>query len=142
MVGDAPFFNQLFAMGGTQFGIPLRGYDEFSITPRGFDPTAATGIARPGAFGKAFLTMTGEVGARLAQPFYVAAFYDAGNVWARATAFNPTRLLRGAGLGVSVISPLGPIGIDLGYGFDRLDAAGRPAPRWNVSFRIGQPFQQ
>jgi outer membrane protein insertion porin family len=23
--GDAPFFNQLFAMGGTQFGIPLRG---------------------------------------------------------------------------------------------------------------------
>jgi hypothetical protein len=44
----APFFNQLFAMGGTQFGIPLRGYDEFSITPRGFDPTAAAGLRTPG----------------------------------------------------------------------------------------------
>ena len=142
VVGDAPFFNQLFSMGGTQFGIPLRGYDEFSVTPRGFDPTGSVGIARPGAFGKSFLAMSAEVGARLAQPFYVAAFYDAGNVWSRAAAFNPTRLLRGAGLGVSIVSPLGPIGIDFGYGLDRVDALGRPAPRWKVSFRIGQTQQQ
>ena len=40
--GDAgPHFRQLFSMGGTQFGIPLRGYDEFSITPMGFDSTAS-----------------------------------------------------------------------------------------------------
>src|SRR3989475_5015701 len=44
--------------------------------------------------------MTGEVGARLSQMFYVAAFYDAGNVWARAGQFNPTRLFRGAGIGI------------------------------------------
>ena len=43
--GKSPFFDQLFTMGGTQFGIPLRGYDEFSITPKGYDPNAAGGQA-------------------------------------------------------------------------------------------------
>ena len=38
--GDAgPFFTELYSMGGVQFGIPLRGYEEFAITPDGFDPT-------------------------------------------------------------------------------------------------------
>jgi outer membrane protein insertion porin family len=37
--GDAgPFYQDLYALGGVQYGIPLRGYDEFSITPNGFDP--------------------------------------------------------------------------------------------------------
>src|SRR5207253_84918 len=81
---NSPFIDQLFTMGGTQYGIPLRGYDEFSITPHGFDPSASGGQASARAFGKTYLAMTGGVGARLSQMFYVAAFYDAGNVWARA----------------------------------------------------------
>lgn len=140
--GDAPFFNQLFAMGGTQFGIPLRGYDEFSITPRGFDPTTAGGIANPRAFGKAYLAMTGEVGIRLSAQLYLSTFVDAGNVWANAADYNPTRLFRGAGVGVSMVSPVGPLGLALAYGFDRQDASGRPAPGWKVHFSIGTLFNQ
>ena len=140
--GDAPFFNQLFTMGGTQFGIPLRGYDEFSITPRGFDPTTAGGIASPRAFGKAFLAMTGEVGVRISGAFYLSTFFDAGNVWANAADFNPTRLMRGAGVGLSMVSPVGPLGVALGYGFDRRDASGQPAPGWKVHFIIGTLFNQ
>lgn len=138
--GDAPFFDQLFTLGGTQFGIPLRGYDEFSITPRGFDPNARTGRASAGAFGKAFFAMTGEVGLRLSQMFYVSTFFDAGNVWNRAGQFNPTRLFRGAGVGLAVISPLGPIGIDYAYGFDRTDQNGRPDPGWKLHFKLGNFF--
>jgi outer membrane protein insertion porin family len=138
--GDSPFFDQLFTMGGTQYGIPLRGYDEFSVTPGGFDPLARSGQAQAGSFGKAFFLMTGEVGARLSQMFYVSAFYDAGTVWARAGEFNPTRLFRGAGVGVSIISPLGPIGIDYAYGFDRTDTFGRPAPGWKLHFKLGNFF--
>src|SRR5204863_443595 len=84
--------------GGVQYGIPLRGYDEFSVTPHGYDPSATNGQATAASFGKAYLVMTGEVGARLSQMFYVSAFFDAGNVWARAGEFDPTRLFRGAGL--------------------------------------------
>ncbi|OLD01498.1 MAG: outer membrane protein assembly factor BamA [Gemmatimonadetes bacterium 13_1_40CM_3_69_22] len=138
--GASPFIDQLFTMGGTQYGIPLRGYDEFSITPHGFDPSASNGQASASAFGKTYLAMTGEVGARLSQMFYVAAFYDAGNVWARAGQFNPTRLFRGAGIGISIISPLGPIGIDWAYGFDRTDGLGRPNPGWKLHFKLGNFF--
>ena len=138
--GNSPFIDQLFTMGGTQYGIPLRGYDEFSVTPHGFDPSASSGQASASAFGKTYLAMTGEVGARLSQMFYVAAFYDAGNVWARAGQFNPTRLLRGAGIGLSIISPLGPIGIDWAYGFDRTNLLGQPAPGWKLHFKLGNFF--
>src|SRR2546425_2427316 len=65
--GNSPFFDQLFTMGGTQYGIPLRGYDEFAITPQGYDPTASNGQAKSSAFGKAYLAMTGEIRARLSQ---------------------------------------------------------------------------
>ena len=47
--GDAgPFFTELYSLGGVQYGIPLRGYDEFSITPNGFDPSASGNQAQPG----------------------------------------------------------------------------------------------
>jgi len=138
--GNSPFFDQLFTMGGTQYGIPLRGYDEFSVTPHGYDPRATNGQARSDAFGKAYLAMTGEIGARLSQMFYVSTFVDAGNVWAQARQFNPTRLFRGAGIGLSIISPLGPIGIDWAYGFDKTDLLGQAAPGWKLHYKLGNFF--
>src|SRR5204863_9438495 len=79
--GNSPFFEQLFTLGGTQFFIPLRGYDEASITPFGYDPNASASGASPNAFGKAFFTMTGELGMRVSQMLYLSTFLDAGNVW-------------------------------------------------------------
>src|SRR2546429_7917326 len=81
--------------------------------------------------------MTGEIGARLSQMFYINMFVDAGNVWAHAGEFDPTRLFHGGGLGLSIISPLGPIGIDWADGFDRTDSFGRPAPGVQVHFKLG-----
>jgi len=135
-----PFFRQLYAMGGTQFGIPLRGYEEFAITPTGFDPTATGGGVPRSSFGRSYFATTAEFGVRLSQMIYLNAFYDAGNVWATAGGFNPTRLFRGAGFGVSLITPLGPLGLDLAHGFDKVDFAGRPAPGWKLHFRIGNFF--
>jgi outer membrane protein insertion porin family len=140
--GDAgPHFRQLFSMGGTQFGIPLRGYDEFSITPRGFDPTASgTRASGVNAFGATYAAFTGEIGLRLSQALYLNTFMDAGNVWERAGQFNPTRLFRGAGIGLNVISPLGPIGLDYAYGFNRTDLVGNPDPGWQFHFKLGNIF--
>jgi outer membrane protein insertion porin family len=138
--GNSPFFEQLFTLGGTQFFIPLRGYDEASITPFGHDPNANSRGASPDAFGKAFFTMTGELGMRVSQMLYISTFLDAGNVWNRPAQYNPTRLFRGAGVGAAIISPLGPIGVDYAYGFDRVDVTGRPAPGWKLHFKLGQFF--
>jgi outer membrane protein insertion porin family len=138
--GSSPFFEQLFTLGGTQFFIPLRGYDEASITPFGYDTAASTSGASPNAFGKAFFTMTGELGMRVSQMLYLSTFFDAGNVWSRPSQYNPTRLFRGAGVGAAIISPLGPLGIDYAYGFDRIDALGRPKPGWKLHFKLGNFF--
>jgi outer membrane protein insertion porin family len=139
--GTGPFFfSQRFALGGVQFGEPLRGYPEFSITPNGFLTGTSTYNARRESFGSAFFASTAEIGLRINAQVYVNLFYDAGNVWERPREFDPTRLYRGAGLGLSTLTPLGPLGLDWAYGFDRLDAAGRRDPRWQLHFRLGQLF--
>ncbi len=139
--GDAgPFFTELYSLGGVQFGIPLRGYDEFAITPDGFDPQASGNQASPDAFGKSYAAFTVEAGARISQSLYVSTFFDAGNVYRSARQWDPTRLFRGAGFGAAVISPLGPIGVDLGYGFDRVDGDGNPKPGWQLHFKLGNFF--
>ncbi len=62
--GDAgPFFTELYSMGGIQFGIPLRGYEEFSITPNGFDPLAGgSSAASPESFGGSYAAFTYRAG--------------------------------------------------------------------------------
>jgi outer membrane protein insertion porin family len=134
------FFSQRFALGGVQFGEPLRGYPEFSITPKGFLTGTSTYNAQRASFGSSFFASTLELGIRFSGAFYVNGFVDAGNVWETPREFDPTRLFRGSGIGLSTLTPLGPLGLDWAYGFDRLDAAGRRDPKWQLHFRLGQLF--
>jgi outer membrane protein insertion porin family len=141
LFGDAGpfFFSQKFAMGGTQYGEQLRGYDEFSITPQGYVPETNQN-ASLGSFGNAFFSATAELGVRFNQMLYADLFYDAGNVYSNPRDFDPTRLFRGAGIGVSIVTPLGPLGLDWAYGFDRVDALGNKDPKWQLHFKLGQLF--
>ena len=50
------------------------------------------------------------------------------------------RLFRSVGVGGSVVSPLGPLGVDFAYGLDRVDAQGHSNPGWKVHFKLGQYF--
>ena len=134
------FYSQAFSVGGTQYGEPLRGYDEFSITPLGYNPLADQTQASVQSFGNAFFVGTGELGLRINQSLYVNTFFEGGNNWAKPREFDPTRLFRSAGFGVSTLSPLGPLGVDIGYGFDKIDTQGRPAPGWKLHFKLGQFF--
>jgi outer membrane protein insertion porin family len=136
-----PFFpTQEFSMGGVQQGETLRGYDEFTITPGGYVTDGSALQARRESFGKAFMSATAEVGARISQTVYTSVFFDAGNVWRNAQDFNPTRMFRGAGAGIALVTPLGPLGLDYAYGFDKLDAFGKPDPGWKLHFKLGQIF--
>lgn len=134
------FFSQEFALGGVQYGERLRGYEEFSITPDGYLIGTSTYNAQRSSFGKAFFATTAEVGLRMNQSLYVNTFFEAGNVWRRAREIDPTRLFRSLGVGASVITPFGPLGLDYALGLDRLDPTGRRAPKWQLHFRFGQIF--
>ena len=134
------FYSQLFTMGGTQYGEMLRGYPSFAITPHGYEP-ASTQQATVASFGSSFFSMTAELGLRFSATVYGDLFFDAGNVYALPRDFDPTRLFRGAGLGVAIITPLGPLGLDYGYGFDRKNIFGQAEPAWQLHFRLGNIFQ-
>ena len=140
--GDAgPFYTELYSMGGVQYGIPLRGYNEFSITPDGFNPLASgNNAAGAQSFGESFAAFTVEAGARLSQSLYFNVFLDAGNVYRTASQYDPSRLFKGAGVGAAMISPLGPIGLDVAYGFDKTSIFGVPKPGWKLHFRLGNFF--
>ena len=134
------YISQKFSLGGVQYGEQLRGYDEFSITPQGYlEGGTGQAQAQASSFGSAFYTSTVELGLRINQQLNFDAFYDAGNIWARPRDFNPTRLFRGAGIGASVVTPLGPLGLDWGYGFDRT-TNGVKDPKWQLHFKLGQLF--
>src|SRR5438105_7099821 len=134
------FYSQAFSVGGTQYGEPLRGYDEFSITPNGYNPNADQTQASRASFGNAFFVGTGELGLRVNQSLYLNTFFEGGNVWNKPREFDPTRLFRSFGFGVSTLIQVGLLGVDIGYGFDKIDTQGRPAPGWKLHFKLGQFF--
>ena len=47
---------------------------------------------------------------------------------------DPTQLYRGAGFGMQIVTPFGPIGLDYAYGFDKT------TPGWQLHFRMGPGF--
>ena len=131
-VSNFPF--DRFWMGGVQFGENLRGYDETSITPSGYHPERSRDIADIDRLGDAFLATTVEFAIRISDNLSLSSFYDAGNLWADARSMDPTHLFRGAGLGVQLVTPFGPIGLDYAYGFDKTN------PGWQLHFRMGPGF--
>jgi outer membrane protein insertion porin family len=135
LFGDASRFPfERFSLGGVQFGRPLRGYDETTITPRGYFPKDSREVPLEDRFGDSYLRLSAEYAIRFNDNISVGAFYDAGAVWDEPRDFNPTKLLRGAGVGIMLVTPFGPIGLDYAYGFDK-----RP-PGWQLHFKFGQGF--
>lgn len=127
---DFPF--EQFWLGGVQFGEQLRGYEETTITPRGYFPRGSRAISDIDRLGSTFLALYGEYAVRLGDNLSFSLFYDAGNVWSDVAAIDPTRLYRGAGIGALLVTPFGPVGLDYAYGFDK------PVPGWQLHFRFGQ----
>ncbi|MXX34462.1 MAG: outer membrane protein assembly factor BamA [Gemmatimonadetes bacterium] len=142
LFGDASRFPfESFWLGGVQFGEPLRGYDETSITPFGYFPDRNAGIAQVDRTGNAYFSATAEYAAVFGSNIGVAMFYDAGNLWQGPGDLNTSRLYRGAGFGVQLLTPFGPLGLDYAYGFDKRDpATGLPAPGWQLHFKMGPNF--
>jgi outer membrane protein assembly factor BamA len=116
----------------------LRGYEETTVTPVGYLPRCNAGSVDcpplETRFGNAFMRLSAEYAIRFNDNLSVSAFYDAGNVYFKPADFNPTRLLRGAGVGVMLVTPFGPLGLDYAYGFDKTK------PGWQLHFKFGQGF--
>ena len=121
-------------MGGVQFGQSLRGYDETSITPFGYFPERSLSLPQIDRLGNAYLSATAEYKMVVNGNIGVATFFDAGNLWNGPEEIDTSRMFRGAGFGVQLVTPFGPIGLDYAYGFDK------PEPGWQLHFKMGPNF--
>lgn len=100
-----------YSTGYAEETIGLRGYDNGSLTPYGYE-------------GYAYDRFTLE----LRYPFllgnttiYGLGFLEAGNAWNNTKDFNPFDMKRSAGIGVRIFLPMvGLMGIDWAYGFDKV----------------------
>jgi len=123
-----------FWMGGVQFGQQLRGYDETSITPYGYYPERSGDLSDIQRLGNAFVSVSSEYAIRFNDNLSLSTFFEAGNLWSDPRDAYIAKLYRGAGIGVQLVTPFGPIGLDYAYGFDKTE------PGWQLHFRMGQGY--
>ncbi|MCK9280813.1 MAG: outer membrane protein assembly factor BamA [Melioribacteraceae bacterium] len=127
-----------YYMGGNGLIIattPLRGYDDRSLGQR----TATDRVIGSRVMNK----YTFELRAALALepiPIYILAFAEAGNVFFNMKQTDLFNLKKSVGLGARImINPIGLIGFDYGYGFDRKSVDGQDA-QWMFHFQFGKGF--
>lgn len=118
--GLSPF--ERFTMGGSgltgvnQFGgreiIALRGYPDNALSSSGGDPIVA----------KYTMELRYPISLNPQATFFVLAFAEAGNTFTSFKTFNPLNVKRSVGAGVRIFLPMfGMLGLDYGWGFDKLD---------------------
>ena len=129
---------EFFYMGGNGLVIatvPLRGYDDRSVGPRNVFGQVIGGrvYSKIGAEIRFAVTLEPI-------PLYLLTFAEAGNVF---ESFNKTDIFdlrRSVGIGARLlINPIGLIGFDFGYGFDRKIVDGGN-PEWLFHFQFGRGF--
>jgi outer membrane protein insertion porin family len=127
-----------FWMGGNGLVIattPLRGYEDRSVGPRNVFGDLIGGYVKVKFGAELRVAVSMEP-----IPLYILAFAEAGNVFESFDKTDIFGLRRSVGFGARImINPIGLIGFDLGYGFDRKEVTGRP-PEWLFHFQFGKGF--
>ncbi len=68
--------------------------------------------------GELFTLARAELRMPVAEQIELAAFFDTGNLWLDQTQYDPLKLRYAAGLGIRVLTPIGPAALDLGVNLD------------------------
>jgi len=126
-------WREMYLLGGTSYGrdtdIHLRGYDDRSVGVDGIYYKR----------GRAFFVVTAEEEIKITDQVYAVLFAEAGNVWVDLKDVNLSKLRRSAGFGVRLETPMGPMGLEIGYGFDQTDNLGQQTKgKWVPHFRFGR----
>jgi len=109
--------NIRFVTGGDN---TVRGYGFETLGPRN-EEGAIVG-------GDYLLVGSVEVDYKLLEKWALAAFFDTGNALSPSTPFF---LAKGAGIGARWLSPVGPVRLDLAYGFNK------PSESFRIHFTVG-----
>ena len=117
--------------------IPLRGYENYSLTPTDYSAYNSGGSYYAGnVYDKFTVEIRYPVILQPSSTIFVLGFLEGGNCWSDLAKFNPFQIKRSAGVGARIFLPMvGLLGIDWGYGFDDAAIGGS-----QFHFIIGQQF--
>ncbi len=116
---------QRFYLGGRT---TVRGFRENSLGPLGSDGAVIGGDT--------MLNGKNQLQYLVADSFSTHTFFDWGTVWLRHREFDLSAIRTSVGLGFQYLSPIGPIGFDIGHPLKLYD--GEPSVR--VHFNVGSMF--
>ena len=123
--------------------IGLRGYNDRSVYTADYDREPDANARSQGGvvYNKFVAELRYPVSLNPSATIFVLTFLEAGNNWGSYKQYNPFDLKRSVGFGARIFMPaFGLIGIDYGYGFDKIpgikDKAGG-----QFHFTIGQQFR-
>ncbi|MBO4755479.1 MAG: outer membrane protein assembly factor BamA [Bacteroidales bacterium] len=142
--GYSPFEN--FQVGGDGMSgymtygaeiVSLRGYEDYSLTPKKLTPYSQAGLSYAGnVYDKFTVELRYPVILQPQSTIFVLAFLEGGNCWSDIREFNPFQIKRSAGVGVRIFLPMiGLLGVDWGWGFDDSVDGGS-----HFHFVLGQQF--
>ncbi|NQT90652.1 MAG: outer membrane protein assembly factor BamA [Candidatus Omnitrophica bacterium] len=123
---SVPIYERFFAGGANT----VRGYKERTIGPR--DSKTGDPIG-----GESMLIGNAELTYPIFKNFKIAAFYDVGNVWETAEDLCSGDFKSGAGAGIRVKTPIGPIKVDAGYPLDRAHPDDKKKIRFHFTMARG-----
>lgn len=135
VVQDLPASVRFFAGGSTT----VRGFrlDSLGVP----EILTADGLSLGG---NAVIILNGElrrvVGRLLGHDLIGVGFVDAGNVFAKVSTFDLSRVRGSAGVGVRYDSPLGPIRLDFGFKLHPEIVGGERERGWEYHLSIGEAF--
>ena len=117
--------------------VSLRGYEDYSLTPRKTTPYSQNYETYAGnVYDKFTVELRYPVILQPQSTIFVLGFLEGGNCWSDIKEFNPFQIKRSAGVGVRVFLPMiGLLGVDWGYGFDDSVNGGS-----QFHFVLGQQF--
>ncbi len=122
-----PIFERFFAGGAKT----IRGYEERGVGP--IDPNTSDPIG-----GESLVVGNIEYTIPLIDFIKLAAFFDAGNVWADSNDFASGDYKAGTGLGVRIKTPIGPVNLD--YGYPLSDEPGQEGRSGKFYFSVSRGF--
>ncbi|MCB9210084.1 MAG: outer membrane protein assembly factor BamA [Ignavibacteriales bacterium] len=129
---------EYFYMGGNGLVIattPLRGYADRTVGPQSTSGFTIGGRVKAKYVAEIRAALTLEP-----MPIYILAFAEAGNTFESLPNADLFELRKSAGIGARIlINPIGLIGFDYGYGFDRMAVDGQD-PKWEFHFQFGKGF--
>ncbi|WP_224488803.1 outer membrane protein assembly factor BamA [Robertkochia flava] len=135
--GVIPF--ERFFLGGDGLGnFTLDGRENVQL--RGYPNQSLSGQEGSTIYNKFSLELRYPITLKPSASIYALGFAEGGAGFTNFQQYNPFELKRSAGLGIRIFMPaFGLLGIDFGYGFDRIPGDTQISG-WQTHFIIGQQF--